>query len=72
MRSSLPHRCISFWKQKDPESKINKMKNDKRSYTLLDHLKTNNNVWYLAKVDPDIEAHHGDSDHKEGFSLVKN
>ena len=42
------------------------MKNDKRSYTLLDHLKTNSNVWYLAKVDPDVEAHHGDGSHKEG------
>jgi len=60
-----PTDALVFGNQKDPESKINKMKNDKRSYTLLDHLKTNNNVWYLAKVDPDIEAHHGDSDHKE-------
>ena len=44
-----------FGNQKDPNSKINKMKNDKRSYTLLDHLKTNSNVWYLAKIDEGLK-----------------
>ena len=62
---ACPTDALVFGNQKDPESRINKMKNDKRSYTLLDHLKTNSNVWYLAKVDPDIEAHHGEGSHKE-------
>jgi hypothetical protein len=39
------------------------MKNDKRSYTLLDHLKTNSNVWYLAKVDEDIDSHNKEEGH---------
>ena len=37
-----------------------KMKNDKRSYTLLDNLQTSPNIFYLAKIDHDKEegTHH--------------
>ena len=37
------------------------MKNDKRSYTLLDNLQTSPNIFYLAKIDHDKE----ESDHHE-------
>ena len=60
---SCPTDALVFGNQKDPESRINKMKNDKRSYTLLDHLKTNSNVWYLAKVDEDLSDSHSKGKH---------
>ena len=60
---ACPTEAMVFGNQKDPNSKINKMKNDKRSYTLLDHLKTNSNVWYLAKIDEDMDSHHEGGSH---------
>ncbi|MFL2673793.1 MAG: hypothetical protein ACJ0G3_03825, partial [Dehalococcoidia bacterium] len=60
---ACPTDAMVFGNQKDPNSKINKMKNDKRSYTLLDHLKTNSNVWYLAKVDEETDTHSKEGGH---------
>jgi molybdopterin-containing oxidoreductase family iron-sulfur binding subunit len=60
---ACPTDAMVFGNQKDPESTINKMKNDKRAYTLLDHLGTSSNVWYLAKIDEDLNSHQEEDRH---------
>jgi len=46
----------------DPDSRVSKLKNNKRAFTLLEQFGTDPNVIYLAKVDPhkkgSEEGHH--------------
>ena len=57
---ACPTDALVFGNQKDDNSRVSKMKNDKRSYTLLDNLQTSPNIFYLAKIDHDKEegTHH--------------
>jgi molybdopterin-containing oxidoreductase family iron-sulfur binding subunit len=57
---ACPTDALVFGNQKDENSRVSKMKNDKRSYTLLDNLQTSPNIFYLAKIDHDKEegTHH--------------
>ncbi|MEX0763434.1 MAG: 4Fe-4S dicluster domain-containing protein [Dehalococcoidia bacterium] len=60
---ACPTQTLNFGDWNDPESRINQMKNNDRSYTLLPHLETDPNVVYLAKVDPHKEVtHHAEAE----------
>ncbi len=53
---------IVFGDLNDPNSRVSKLKNNKRAFTLLEQFGTDPNVIYLAKVDPhkkgSEEGHH--------------
>ena len=53
---------IVFGDLNDPESRVSKLKNHKRAFTLLEQFGTDPNVIYLAKIDPNKkgseEGHH--------------
>ena len=51
-QQACPTDALVFGDQNDPTSRVATMKNDSRAYSLLDHLSTDPNVTYLAKVDP--------------------
>ena len=51
--SACPTSALNFGNFNDPNSKVSKMKEDKRHYTLLDQFATDPNVIYLAKIDAD-------------------
>ncbi|HZU06500.1 MAG TPA: 4Fe-4S ferredoxin, partial [Chloroflexota bacterium] len=49
---ACPTDALVFGNWKDPNSRINQLARDRRSYRLLQHLGTEPNVIYLKKVDP--------------------
>ncbi len=55
-QEACPTDALVFGDIKDPNSKVAKMKEDDRYYTLMPQLGTNPNVFYLAKIDEDREA----------------
>jgi molybdopterin-containing oxidoreductase family iron-sulfur binding subunit len=58
---ACPTNTLVFGDLNDPTSRVSKLKNDRRSYRLLnDTLRTEPNVYYLARVDTtEAEAAHG-------------
>ena len=57
-QDSCPTDALVFGDLKDPESKVSKMKESDRYYTLLPALGASPNVFYLAKIDEDREVAH--------------
>jgi len=53
---ACPTDALVFGNFNDKDSKISKMKDDDRHYTLLPHLATDPNVVYLAQIDTDRSA----------------
>tara|TARA_Y100000590_G_C15321092_1_gene863979 strand:- start:391 stop:687 length:297 start_codon:yes stop_codon:yes gene_type:complete len=58
--SACPTSALNFGNFNDPNSKVSKMKEDKRHYTLLDQFGTDPNVIYLAKIDADKKVGAGE------------
>jgi|TARA_B100001245_G_scaffold233092_1_gene216303 molybdopterin-containing oxidoreductase family iron-sulfur binding subunit len=56
---ACPTSALVFGDLNDNNSAVSKMKHDERTYKLLPHLNLDQNVVYLAKVDPEkkIESH---------------
>ena len=53
---ACPTGTLVFGDQNDPDSRVSKMKNDSRSYKLLQRLGTEPNVIYLKKVDQEAKV----------------
>ena len=51
-QQSCPTDALIFGDWADPNSRLNQLKNDTRSYRILEHLGTDPSVVYLMKVDP--------------------
>ncbi len=58
--------ALVFGDLNDPNSKVSEMKKSDRYYTLLHHLGTNPNVFYLAKIDEDREVAHASHESEGG------
>ena len=59
--SACPTSALNFGNFNDPNSKVSKMKDDQRHYTLLDQFGTDPNVIYLAQVDTDRKVGAGEA-----------
>jgi molybdopterin-containing oxidoreductase family iron-sulfur binding subunit len=58
--SACPTSALNFGDFNMSNSRVSKMKEDKRHYTLLEHFGTDPNVIYLAKIDADKKVGAGD------------
>jgi molybdopterin-containing oxidoreductase family iron-sulfur binding subunit len=59
--SACPTTALNFGNFNDPNSKVSKMRDDQRHYTLLDQFATDPNVIYLAQIDADKKVGVGEA-----------
>ena len=57
-QEACPTDALVFGDARDANSKVSRMKEDDRYYSLMPQFGTDPNVFYLAKVDEDREAEH--------------